>query len=326
MCFDELSNDEWACLATLVADEPGHLNRRGRPRAPTRQVANAVLWIMTTGEPWSRLPGRYPSGVTCRHRFEEWLGAGRLAQMISVLSGFGRTFACIPQVPAARVARSGRVHDADGPHGIVWTSPETWQTSAVDANACQPADAISAMTRQLSGVTGQDDLIPLNSPACARANLSAPGQPDPRYGALWTNPAWSSAQIEAYRDHTIHASAQSVPQMMYRACVQIVKDGQRVERSGLIGPRFADTEAAERYALDWARQWIDRECATLALRAGAMTVRNVSTAPVPRPADEAIRRFAQEHGEPTADRRGNGAPSPLHDARTSLSGELRRVG
>ncbi|MGF6604179.1 transposase [Paraburkholderia sp. GAS448] len=314
MCFDELSDDEWAHVAALVADEPGSLNRRGRPRLPTRTVVNAVLWIMTTGEPWSRLPARYPCGPTCRHRFAEWLGAGTLAQMINVLSGSGRTFTCIPQAPAASVARSGRMHDADGLlHGIVWTSPETWRSPAVDANAGPPADAISAMTRQLSGPVDQDDL-----------NLSAPGQPDP-HGALWTNHAWSSAQIEAYRGHTIHASAQPVPQMMYRACVQIVKDGRRIERSGLIGPRFADTEAAQQYALDWARQWIERECATLALRSEAMAVRNVSTL-VPRPADEAIRRIAEEHAEPAADRRGDGAPAPLHDARTSLSGGLKRTG
>ena len=67
MFFDELSNDEWALLAALVSDEPAvRLNRRGRPRAEPRIVANAVLWILTTGEPWSKLPGRYPSGPTCR--------------------------------------------------------------------------------------------------------------------------------------------------------------------------------------------------------------------------------------------------------------------
>ena len=69
MFFDELSNDEWAQLAALVSDEPAvRLNRRGRPRAEPRIVANAVLWILTTGEPWSKLPGRYPSGPTCRRR------------------------------------------------------------------------------------------------------------------------------------------------------------------------------------------------------------------------------------------------------------------
>ncbi len=42
MFFDELSNDEWALLSALVSDEPAvRLNRRGRPRADPRVVANA---------------------------------------------------------------------------------------------------------------------------------------------------------------------------------------------------------------------------------------------------------------------------------------------
>jgi hypothetical protein len=37
-----------------------------------------------------------------------------------------------------------------------------------------------------------------------------------------------------------------------------MKDGRRVERSGLIGPRFDDEEAARRFALQWAIEWIER--------------------------------------------------------------------
>jgi hypothetical protein len=53
MFFDELSNDEWALLAALVSDEPAvRLNRRGRPRAEPRVVANAVLWIISARVPF----------------------------------------------------------------------------------------------------------------------------------------------------------------------------------------------------------------------------------------------------------------------------------
>jgi transposase len=311
MFFDELSNNEWARLAELVADEPQ--NRRGRPRAEPRTVANAVLWVMTTGEPWSRLPAGYPSVPTCRHRFEAWLIAGTLTQMINVLSGFGRTFVCIPQAPVARVARSDRLR------GVAWKRPELWQTSTAHTGVFRPADAISAMTRQLSGPA---DPVPRESPVFARANQDTPGQPDSRRGAWWTHRAWSGARIAEYRGHTIYVSTQPVQQLMYRACTAIEKDGMRIERSGLIGPRFADTEAAERYALDWARQWIDRDCATLAARAKSMAVRNVPTAMIPRPTNTAIRRLAQERCDPVTDRRSDGAPSSLHDA----SAALKQVG
>ncbi|MFL6641173.1 MAG: transposase, partial [Paraburkholderia graminis] len=125
MFFDELSNDEWALLSALVSDEPAvRLNRRGRPRADPRVVANAVLWILTTGEPWSKLPGRYPSGPTCRRRFEEWQLNGTLLEMVRLLSRTGRTFAYVPQPappvaskPAAPVADTTSMRD-ESPRGV----------------------------------------------------------------------------------------------------------------------------------------------------------------------------------------------------------------
>ena len=107
MFFDELSNDEWAQVSALVSDEPAvRLNRRGRPRAEPRIVANAVLWILTTGEPWSKLPGRYPSGPTCRRRFEEWQANGTLAEVIRLLTQNGRAFAYIPEPSPPAAPRS----------------------------------------------------------------------------------------------------------------------------------------------------------------------------------------------------------------------------
>ncbi|MEM5437029.1 DUF6566 family protein [Paraburkholderia diazotrophica] len=63
-----------------------------------------------------------------------------------------------------------------------------------------------------------------------------------------------------HHGYVVYVAAERVPSDMFRAWAEIMKDGKRVERSGLIGPRFADADAAHRFALDWARQWIDREC------------------------------------------------------------------
>ncbi|MFC6313663.1 transposase, partial [Paraburkholderia dipogonis] len=163
MFFDELSNDEWALLAALVSDEPAvRLNRRGRPRAEPRIVANAVLWILTTGEPWSKLPGRYPSGPTCRRRFEEWQLNGTLLEMVRLLSQTGRTFAYVPQPappvaakPAAPVAETPSVRD-EHLRGVSWRSPESWQAPggvSSSLGSWRSADPIADITRQLSGVT-----------------------------------------------------------------------------------------------------------------------------------------------------------------------------
>lgn len=59
--FDDLRDNEWALVEALFCSEPARSERRGRPRVEARSVVNAVLWVLSTGEGWSKLPGRYPS-------------------------------------------------------------------------------------------------------------------------------------------------------------------------------------------------------------------------------------------------------------------------
>jgi transposase len=295
MFFDELNNDEWERLSRLVADEPVRLNRRGRPRAETRVVVNAVLWILTTGNPWSKLPGRYPSGPTCRRRFEEWLVDGTMLEMIRVLKEFGRSFAYIPEPPVPVAApRPEPAADIDRLRGVFWKNPESWNSSPVPANVCAPGDPIAAMTRQLSGGEAllpepdgdalqglrlrADAWAATQSPPAGQASAFAPSADDgmdappgkeakrflPR-GTPWQNFSSSDAQVDSYKGYTIYASAQPVAKLMYRAWTEIVKDGKRIERSGLIGPRFTDAAAAQRYALDWGRDWIEGQSRTEAV-------------------------------------------------------------
>jgi transposase len=302
MFFDELNNDEWVRLAALVADEPVRLNRRGRPRAETRVVANAVLWILTTGEPWSKLPGRYPSGPTCRRRFEEWLADGTLAEMVKILSEFGRSFAYIPPPPAppAATPRPEPAPDAERLRGVFWKNPESWQMPVARANVCQPHDPFAEITRQLSV---PDGFSPIGLGAFIDERADASERGDRQRGVLLINRAARAPHVEDRRDHTIYASAQPVGKLMYRAWAEIVKDGKRVERSGLIGPRFTDMDEAEQYALEWAREWIDRHCGLAVGRPQAAAGKGVPPTIVPavavvpataRPADAAVKRITPE--------------------------------
>ncbi|ACD16361.1 transposase [Paraburkholderia phytofirmans] len=362
MFFDELSNDEWALLAALVSDEPAvRLNRRGRPRAEPRIVANAVLWILTTGEPWSKLPGRYPSGPTCRRRFEEWQLNGTLLEMVRLLSQTGRTFAYVPQPappvaakPAAPVAETPSVRD-EHLRGVSWRSPESWQapgSASSSQGSWRSADPIADITRQLSGVThvppvSRAPAAPAAAPArhVVRAGLPRPDEaravgaamhglnsaiasargtsaPDDRRSPLSMSLAPRGTEIADRRGYVIYVAAEQVPNAMYRAWAEIMKDGKRVERSGLVGPRFAQAEAAEQYALDWARQWIERECLTLAAAeqasAAAQAPAHVSANPAPvaaRPLP-ALRHVP----EPVAANHG----APLHGPLNAFRGPLRR--
>lgn len=312
MFFEELTDDEWARLAPLAADEPMHPHRRGRPRAEPRVVANAVLWILTTGERWSKLPARYPSGPTCRRRFDDWLADGTLVRIVQILSEFGRTFAYVPQpetmVQAAPKAAPVPAPESPRLRGVFWTNPESWHatqacggadgfdryethgTDGVDgANVMTTADGVGAMNGVCAHSTRGE------APVASSRRAPTPGvtlrvNGERPHDAALVDSLTVTKRSEDYRDHMIHASAQPVAKQMqltYRASAEIVKDGRRIERSGLIGPRFPDNESAERYALDWARDWIDRhEAAAQAARPPVVEEKPVVVPPESRPTTE----------------------------------------
>jgi hypothetical protein len=85
------------------------------------------------------------------------------------------------------------------------------------------------------------------------------------HAPLWMNLAMpGGAQFSDERGYVIYVAAEQVASSMYRAWAEIMKDGRRIERSGLIGPRFDDAQAARHFALEWAVEWIDRECGVMA--------------------------------------------------------------
>ncbi|WCM21604.1 transposase [Paraburkholderia bryophila] len=404
MFFDELSNDEWALLAALVSDEPAvRLNRRGRPRAEPRIVANAVLWILTTGEPWSKLPGRYPSGPTCRRRFEEWQLNGTLLEMVRLLSQTGRTFAYVPQPappatakPAAPVVVAASVRD-ESLRGVSWKSPESWQAPGVSSSLSnwRSADPIADITRQLSGLAQAQPQVHqpaarapmeqsrsfaavsvsngVSAGASTAAATFAPAMRPPMRAVLHhveeaasvgqamdlLDAAISSArhtsppdddlrsplsaslaprgtQLDDPRGYTIFVAAEQVPNAMHRAWAEIMKDGRRVERSGLVGPRFAVADEAQQYALDWALQWIDRECLTLAAAKTAPSAQEVvvpqerASAPAPVQAHSHTPSHAVAPARPLPVKRHVPEPvainhgAPLHGPLHAFRGPLRR--
>jgi transposase len=255
MLFEELSNREWALLAPIVSDKPRtYLSPRGRPRLEPRVVVNAILWILTTGNPWSSLPDHYPSIPTCRRRFEMWLLSGALGEMIRLLSQTGRTFACIPEcspVTTRSATQSGpRTLCKDGLRGVRWTSAGCWVAApgaTSDQNAGGP---FSEITRQLSG-QAIDAPVRIDS----RATIAASQLRQAR-DSIWMGLASRGIRIADERGYVIYCAADPVGDE-FRTWVEITRNGTRVARSGLIGPRFADFDAAKTHGHEWACKWID---------------------------------------------------------------------
>jgi transposase len=245
MGFDELTDDEWAILAHLFADTPiVSLSPRGRPRVQSRDVANAILWMITTGRPWTRMPDGYPSIPTCRRRYDEWRDNGALEEMLRLLTDAGRMIPRrltrsaqpAPDNPSPRDPRGPQnVRTAPpaenarvpAPHRVFWSSPSSWQSP---------------------------------SPASASNDSGVPMQAFRSKGRLWMGLASHGARVADERGYVIYAAADVVGDQTFRGWAEITKNGKRVARSGLIGRAFTDMVAAQQYALEWARQWVERDC------------------------------------------------------------------
>ena len=126
MVFDDLRDNEWALVEALFCAEPARSERRGRPRVEARAVVNAVLWVLSTGEGWSKLPGRYPSPPTCRRRFDEWQADGTLAENVKRLGTSGREISLRGRI-GATAAKPPAPPSRDRLRGAFWTNPESWR-------------------------------------------------------------------------------------------------------------------------------------------------------------------------------------------------------
>ncbi len=58
----DLTDEQWAVVGPLIPEPPRRADGRGRPRKPSREVLNGVLW--------HDLPARYPPYQTCHRRFK----------------------------------------------------------------------------------------------------------------------------------------------------------------------------------------------------------------------------------------------------------------
>lgn len=163
MLFDDLRDNEWALVEGLFCSEPARSERRGRPRVEARSVVNAVLWVLSTGEGWSKLPGRYPSPPTCRRRFDEWQADGTLAEIVKRLGTSGRQISLRGRIGAS-AAKPPAPPSRDRLRGAFWTNPDQ---SGIVARAGQ-----NGVTDSDTGGFGRPFSFCL--PPCARRTRDAP--------------------------------------------------------------------------------------------------------------------------------------------------------
>jgi len=125
--FDDLTDNEWALVEALFNAESATSERRGRPRVEARAVVNGVLWVLASGEGWTKLPGRYPSPPTCRRRFEEWQADGTLVELVKRLeTSNGREISLRGRI-GATAAKRPAPPSPERIRGAFWTNPASWR-------------------------------------------------------------------------------------------------------------------------------------------------------------------------------------------------------
>jgi transposase len=83
-----LVDDElWELIAPLLPRCPRRYRYPGRRRFDDRQVLNGILFVLTTGIAWQRLPQElgFGSGMTCWRRLRDWQQAGVWQQLHELL-------------------------------------------------------------------------------------------------------------------------------------------------------------------------------------------------------------------------------------------------
>ena len=81
-----LRDEQWERIREYFPEENIPEGRRGRKPLPTREVLEAVLWILNTGAQWHMLPQCYPNYKTVHRRFQQWCQGEVLREILRELA------------------------------------------------------------------------------------------------------------------------------------------------------------------------------------------------------------------------------------------------
>lgn len=82
----DLTEQQWSVVEALLPKDQTRADKRGRPWSDRRKVLNGALWILRTGAPWQDLPARYGPYQTVHRRFQNWVRAGVIEQVLLALA------------------------------------------------------------------------------------------------------------------------------------------------------------------------------------------------------------------------------------------------
>jgi len=79
----DLTDAQWALIAPLVQQPKG---KPGRPRqVDTREVVNAIFYVVRTGCQWRMLPHDFPPWQTVYYYYAKWTRDGTWERIVTLL-------------------------------------------------------------------------------------------------------------------------------------------------------------------------------------------------------------------------------------------------
>ena len=101
--FTDLSNAEWACLEPHIPAP----NKRGRPKThSTREILDAVFYVLRSGCPWRLMPRDFPPWETVYWWFGRWRTDGTFERLNAALRERVRARSGRNPLPSAGIADS----------------------------------------------------------------------------------------------------------------------------------------------------------------------------------------------------------------------------
>ncbi|SMG60744.1 transposase [Paraburkholderia susongensis] len=81
----DLTDEQWQCVAPLLPEMLNEGPRRGRPPIDIRHVLNSVMWVLHTRAPWGAMPGHYVPYQTAHRYYLRWKKSGVLTAIMIAL-------------------------------------------------------------------------------------------------------------------------------------------------------------------------------------------------------------------------------------------------
>ena len=95
----DLTDDQWERVQPLLPNPRSGTPRGGRPAADTREVVNAIFYLVRGGQAWRMLPHDFPPWKTVYTRFRLWRLAGVWERVHAALRADLRREAGHPPTP-----------------------------------------------------------------------------------------------------------------------------------------------------------------------------------------------------------------------------------